>query len=531
MRPRPSVASVHAALLAALGLPLAACGGQSFARSPTDGDGGSAADGGTSEPDGGTSEPDATPPGPDGSVPFPDGAAGFPFACIDPVPVIVGGKDTGFDTCQGGVLRRRAVKTCPSLLPRPPQAACASDAGVTGQCTQDSDCTAGPNGACGPGGFLGPGGCYCSYGCAKDADCGGGEICVCGDPIGRCEPATCTSGASCAPGAECADYSSAPGCPAKAFACQTHGDQCFADSDCADGGSASLSAQCTVTSGVRVCTPPQCAVGRPFLVQGEARLAPTTARRDWRGAVTPKTEGLSPEMRARLAAEWARVGQMEHASVAAFARFALQLLAVGAPPHLLEATQRAMGDETVHAKLAFGLASAYGGGDVGPGALAIDACLDACDLQELLTTVILEGCIGETVAAVEAREALDHARDPEVRAVLETIVRDETAHAELAWRTVAWALEARGAEVRPWVEAVFAEATWPDGSGAVADRAEEDLLAHGVVGGGLRAELRVAAIREAVLPCARALLAPRAPEGERRDRNQRETGRGGVESR
>jgi hypothetical protein len=426
--------------------------------------------------------------------------------CVDPVPVVVGGQDTGYDTCDGGAVRRRAIVDCPSLVPRPASATTACAQQTANPCVEDSDCTGGPHGECasieGPGGY-----CNCAYGCVRDSDCRAGEICVCGDPVGSCAPASCTSGESCAPGAECATYEAEPGCPSEAFACQTPTDACLADSDCVVSGPNDVDEVCAIGgSGSRVCSPVTCAVGRPFLVDGDARVAPLAKSRAWSAAVAPSTDGMSLELRVRLAAEWASIGQMEHASVAAFARFALQLLAVGAPPHLLEATHRAMADETVHAKLAFGLASAYAAQDIGPGALSIDACLGACDLEELVATVVREGCIGETVAAIEAREALELARDPEVRAVLARIAEDETKHAQLAWRTVAWALETGGEPARAWVHAAFEEAT--RGGEAAAFGREGELLVHGVVDEPLRARLRAAAVRDVVMPCARGLLAP-----------------------
>jgi hypothetical protein len=151
---------------------------------------------------------------------------------------------------------------------------------------------------------------------------------------------------------------------------------------------------------------------------------------------------------------------MEHASIAAFARFTLQLLALGAPAELVVASQRAMADETTHARMAFALASAYGEREVGPGALAIDGSLEGDDLDAFVATLLREGCIGETRAAVEAREELAEAPDPVVRAVLETIARDETRHAELAWRTLAWLLSsgrANAARVRAELNRALSE--------------------------------------------------------------------------
>jgi hypothetical protein len=96
---------------------------------------------------------------------------------------------------------------------------------------------------------------------------------------------------------------------------------------------------------------------------------------------------------------------------------------------------------------------------------------------------VREGCVGETLAALEAAEALQHCEDEAARPVLERIAAEEAQHAQLAWRFVAWALEARS------------------GAGA-------------------------AALREVVAPCAEALLerlgspVARSPQraGERRVR-------------
>ena len=495
---RRSVLRVHAGLLAALGLPAVACGGQTFSI----GAGDASVDGAVHPSnDGGV---DASV---DAAIDAPIGK--LPFTCVNPTPILIDGKDTGFDACQGGVTRRRESITCVSKLPRGALPQCVPDPnGPTNPsgCLSDTQCTDKPNGACTQGGaFGGAPGCYCAYGCTKDAECGSGEICVCGDPIGTCEPASCATGADCAtPGAECVDYTSSPGCPMRAFACESPVDKCLADSDCPSPN------QCTAVNGGRVCQPPQCAVGRPFLVLGEARLPPLAVRADWIAGDSPIAENLAAITREHLSMEWARIGQMEHASIAAFARFVLQLLAVGAPPRLVEDAQRAMADETNHAKLAFGLATHYGKRAIGPGPLAIDTCLGAGGLEELLVTVIHEGCIGETVAAIEAREALEHVRDPAVRAVLETIARDEAQHAELAWRTVAWALESGGADARACIERTFAEVAEEAHRTAPSGRSRGALLAHGIVDAELRAELRAAAIAQAVLPCAEALLARRS---------------------
>ncbi len=480
MRNLRSIDTLRAALFAALGLAPFGCGGSLEVSANGDAGDGGAGDGGI----------DATP--------LAD--ASRHFTCEDPTPVVIGGVDTGYDRCKGGTTRRRAVVACPSFLPRAGGGACPLGAQRPGFCNSDADCTKKANGTCDRLDTA----CVCGYGCVHDSDCEEpGSICVCGDLVGACVRSTCTTSATCGEGLECADYTHDPGCPGRAFTCQTPADECFVDADCTAG-------TCTARDkppGRRTCEPRSCAVGRPFLVRNEARLAPTLGRADWRARVAPTLDGIDAGTRARLATEWTCVARMEHASIAAFARFALQLLAVGAPAELVDATHAAMADETRHARLAFGLAGAYAGEAIGPGRLAIDACLDDCELASMIATVVHEGCVGETVAAIEAREALDVARDPVVREVLATIAQDEARHAELAWRTVAWAVGVGGDDVRDAVRAAFADAG--RSARAIDDAplaaSDVDLREHGVLSKSARMELRRAAVEHVVLPCARAL--------------------------
>jgi hypothetical protein len=135
-----------------------------------------------------------------------DSSAANRFPCVDPAPLVIGGKDTGYDTCQGARLRRRIVVDCPNLMANLPSASC-------GFCSS---------------------GCFCTSGCTRDSDCSSGQICVCADPVGHCVDSSCNAG-KCAPGFDCIDYDISPGCPGSAFACQTPADACLTDSDCGAG--------------------------------------------------------------------------------------------------------------------------------------------------------------------------------------------------------------------------------------------------------------------------------------------------------
>jgi hypothetical protein len=257
---------LRAALLAIVA-PALGCGGKTGdveATSPSGAAG--AAGGGGSAGAGGSGAAGAAAGGAHGTTPFP---------CENPTPIVVGGVDTGYDRCAAGQVQRRAVVTCPSLLPRP--TACATKGGAS-QCTKDSDCTMSPNGHCDDAtAFGGPGGCLCAYGCKVDQDCGAGAVCACGDPIGHCVAAACTSNADCLEG-PCSTYESSPGCPSSTLACQLAKDQCGGDKDCGGG-----SKQCSVSmaTGFRVCEGPTCAVGRPMIVGHALRIATLQARAGW----------------------------------------------------------------------------------------------------------------------------------------------------------------------------------------------------------------------------------------------------------
>jgi hypothetical protein len=87
------------------------------------------------------------------------------------------------------------------------------------------------------------------------------------------------------------------------------------------------------------------------------------------------------------------------------------------------------------------------------------------ELDQVVELVIAEGCFGETRAALEALEAADAATDPVIAATYSRIARDETRHAELAFRFVRWALAQGEHRVR---ERVVAAADGDCGSGSVA---------------------------------------------------------------
>jgi hypothetical protein len=411
---------------------------------------------------------------------------------------------TGFVACDQGFLHRISKHECPSLLPGT-MTFPAIDGGNS-QCTRDTDCVDKPHGYCTEysTGLLGT---FCRYGCVHDEECSVDEICECGDPVGRCVSTTCKTDADCQGGLLCASYA-INSCGAIAYACQTIEDQCGGDSDCPNG-------VCGINGAARVCQGRLvCGTGRPFLVHGEERLAAAIRVEGWSmealGAFAPRQ---AESERALLAEGWTRMALMEHASIAAFARFTLQLLCLGAPADLVEASNGAL------ARMCFAIASALAGRPQSPGPLPIAGSLDETSLREVLVTTIREGCIGETVAAIEAAEAREHAADGTLREVLRKIADDETRHAVLAWRFVRWAIDQGGEELRKTAARTFAavraEALSSEPSSSLSE-SDRSLLDGGIVPEAMRRAIRARAVTQVILPCAEKLLRF-SPPGPARD--------------
>lgn len=450
------------------------------------------------------------------------------IACTQPATSLGG----GWERCANGMIHRAELGVCPSALPRPgasfdagvdagaaPSSDAGSDLGTApdlnpvpgyGTCLQDSDCTEKAHGYCED---VGAQESYCRYGCVRDSECDPGYACLCGDPVGQCVPADCSVDQDF--GRLCASYTATPGCGGIAFHYQSTADECASDAECLSGQSCFLATFGKTEA--RRCTNPTCVIGRPFLVDGETRVAPCVARSDWYSASPERAMAsgdLEPELRAALLEGWTAQALMEHASVAAFARFALQLASLGAPPELLTRTATAMLDEIRHARACFELARRFSDRELGPGPLPVAGALGASDWGSILTDCILEGCIGETVAAIEAAEALSHCKDAAASQVLGQIVSEESQHAELAWQFLAWSLREGPAGLREQAAAVFRAELERPAAPVLESERDQQLLRHGLLSSALRQALRARVLREVIAPSVEALFEP-APDARR----------------
>ncbi|AFE06673.1 hypothetical protein COCOR_05957 [Corallococcus coralloides DSM 2259] len=70
------------------------------------------------------------------------------------------------------------------------------------------------------------------------------------------------------------------------------------------------------------------------------------------------------------------------------------------------------------------------------------------DWSRLVRGSLLDGCLGEGLAASVAAEASRRASDPVIRETLAVIAEDEGRHAELAWDVIAFALERGGGKAQ-----------------------------------------------------------------------------------
>jgi len=221
----------------------------------------------------------------------------------------------------------------------------------------------------------------------------------------------------------------------------------------------------------------------------------------WR-ALKLRSEALPESARRAIVEHWTRSAQMEHASVATFSYFSLQLLAVGAPPSLIEDAHRAALDEIKHAELCFSLATTYAGHAIGPRPLAIDErALTGCDLQSVVVGSVENGCVSETIAALEAEAAAALAHDDAVRAVQLRICDDESRHAELAWRFVRWAAKIGGAPVRAALHAAFERSLERlEGVASHESTHEHRLEAHGILSEHRKQTVRAEVMNEVIRP-------------------------------
>jgi hypothetical protein len=185
--------------------------------------------------------------------------------------------------------------------------------------------------------------------------------------------------------------------------------------------------------------------GRPLWIDGQMQVAES------------QYSGQGQAICAESGRYWAKVALLEHASIASFARCSLELMQWGAPLHLLAATQRAGEQEVDHAELSLALAERLLGERITVGGLKLGNSLPlSASRLEFAEAVLREGAIGESLSVLDAAARLANAGDRQTRMTLERILKDESAHAELAWDILKWLVQ-EDPSLLPQLRVVMAE--------------------------------------------------------------------------
>ena len=191
--------------------------------------------------------------------------------------------------------------------------------------------------------------------------------------------------------------------------------------------------------------------GRQIRRFGRVLLPPLQGGADW--ARERDHVAVDEALRNAVAQQWRENGRTEYASVAAFSRLSLDLLALGAPPALVAAAQRDALDEIRHAELSFALARSIDGVAVSPGAFTAvrDTKPLAGPREVLLARLAVDSLVdGALHEGVSARVIAQLGRRSEVagiRSLLKELAADEGRHAAHGWEVVAWCVSEGGAPV------------------------------------------------------------------------------------
>jgi hypothetical protein len=191
--------------------------------------------------------------------------------------------------------------------------------------------------------------------------------------------------------------------------------------------------------------------GRQLRRFGRVLLPDLRSSSEWAGA--EMALGAAEGVPVGLADQWRENGKTEHASVAAFARLTLDLMALGAPPSLIAAANQDALDEIRHTEICFSLARALDGRSVSPAPfpqaqrVATLPRSRTLALAKLAVDSLVDGALHEGVSARVIAKLARRCEAPAIACALKEIAADEGRHAAHGWAVVGWCLAEGGRSV------------------------------------------------------------------------------------
>lgn len=205
--------------------------------------------------------------------------------------------------------------------------------------------------------------------------------------------------------------------------------------------------------------------GRPLHIQGKTIRAEVNSEKNtnWAKGQRPDSSRLDEPTREALEALWLQDARGEHASIPAFSRISWQLVAIGAPPELLEWAHKAALEEIQHTQLCFAMAEGYGrrSYSVQPIPDMLEGGLDLKNdpIKVIATETIFDGCLMEGFIANLAATATIQCEEPAALAALKQIAREEASHAAFSWALLEWLLEEHPSVVKNVIQNASFELT------------------------------------------------------------------------
>jgi hypothetical protein len=218
----------------------------------------------------------------------------------------------------------------------------------------------------------------------------------------------------------------------------------------------------------------------------------------WIEVLDPDRFGATtPEERRAVASHWERSATAGLAAATHLARLSLQLLSLGAPPGLLTGAHEAATDAIDRARFAASLASAFSPAPLAPARRRARDVRVATELGAIVRELVEEGCVGATIAVVEAMSMAEQAH-PALRDALALFASDQARQSALGWAALAWIVETHGGDAGRFAVAALdrAVASSLDVSEHVAVAVPE----LGVLASSDKAAARLRALREVIAP-------------------------------